>query len=126
MNILKTPYKKLNCFIKILASVINLIKFNEGEDKEVGADDITPILSFVAIKAHPFKIFTDIEFIRLFSENNGDNINSLVNIENIYKSILLSFSEKNLNISKEEYDKNCLAAMKENENKEEFIYNFDN
>ena len=126
INILKTPYKKLNCFIKILASVINLIKFNEGEDKEVGADDITPILSFVAIKAHPFKIFTDIEFIRLFSENNGDNINSLVNIENIYKSILLSFSEKNLNISKEEYDKNCLAAMKENENKEEFIYNFDN
>ena len=125
INILKTPYKKLNCFNNILASVINLIRFNEGEDKEVGADDITPILSFAAIKAHPVKIFTDIEFIKLFSDNNGENINSLINIENIYNS-LLTYSEKNLNVTKEEYDNNCLVAMKENENKEEFIYNFNN
>ena len=123
INVLKTPYKKLNCFNKIFESVINLIRFNEGEDKEVGADDLTPILSFVAIKAHPFKIFTDIEFIKLFSDSTG--INSITNIENIYAS-LINFSEQNLNITKEEYDKNCLAAMKENENKEEFIYNFNN
>ena len=113
----------MNCLNNILALIINLIKFNEGEDKEeLGADDITPILSFAAIKAQPYKIFTDIEFIRLFSDNNGENINSLINIENIYNSII-DYSEKNLNVTKEEYDKNCQAAMKENEKKEEFIYN---
>ena len=31
-------------------SLNNLIKFNEGIDKEVGAEDITPVLNYISIK----------------------------------------------------------------------------
>ena len=115
----KTPYKKLDCLNNIFNSVINLIKFNEGIDKEVGADDITPVLNYVSIKAHPFRIFTDIDFIRLFSESNGDNENSLVNIESIFQ-LIFSFSYKNFNITPEEYEKKCVEAIKENEKNYDF------
>ena len=124
INKAKTPYKKLNCLNNIFRSVINLIKFNEGVDKEIGADDITPVLNYIAIKAHPFRIFTDFDFIRLFSESNGDNENSLVSIENIFL-LILDFSAKNLNVSPEEYNRKCIEATRQKQ-KDDFTYNPDN
>ena len=119
INKAKSPYKKLDCLNNIFNSVINLIKFNEGIDKEIGADDITPVLNYISIKAHPFRIFTDFDFIRLFSESNGDNENSLVNIESIFQ-LIFSFSYKNFNITTEEYEKKCVEAIKENEKNDDF------
>ena len=59
----------MNSILKeINDSLINFIKLNEGEDKYVGAEDITPIFIYIFIKAHPFRIDRDIEFIRLFSD----------------------------------------------------------
>ena len=113
----KTPYKKLDCLHKILSSVVNLIKFNEGEDKEVGAEDITPVLNFVSIKAHPFRIFSDLEFIKIFLKNNGEYENSLVNFESIY-NLILNYNETTFNLTREEYEKRCISVLKENYNKE--------
>ena len=114
INEVKTPYKKLNCCKNILTSVVNLIRFNEGIDKEVGSDDITPVLNYVSIKAHPFRLFTDMEFIKLFSKNNGEYENSLVNIESIYY-LILDYTNENFNLTQEEYNKKCIDAIKYNE-----------
>ena len=88
INIAKTPNQKLNCIKKIMTDIINLIKFNEGVDKEVGEDDIAPVLSYVFVNAQPFKIYTDIEFIKIFLLDECKNDKNLENIESMYKLVL--------------------------------------
>ena len=122
INIVKTPYKKLKCLKNIISLVINLIKFNEGMDKEVGSDDITPVLNYVLIKSHPFRIYTDIEYIKIFSERNGEFENSLVNIISIY-NLIINSKAKNYNLTEEEYQKKCLEVVKDQLFDEELIYN---
>jgi len=90
INISKTPHQKLDCIRKINLYIINLIKFNEGMDAEVGADDISPVLNYVFIKAHPYKLYTDVEFIKIFSEFNDQSGNIIANIEGMYKIIINS------------------------------------
>ena len=115
INIMKTPEKKLNCIKKIMASVECLIKFNEGEDKEIGAEDVTPVLNYIFIKARPLNIYTDIEFIKTFSENNGKFENSLCNIESMC-DVILDCNAKNFNLSQEEY----IEKVKESRNTDEY------
>ena len=118
----KTPYQKLKCINNILVYVVNLIKFNEGENMEVGADNISPVLNYVFIKSHPFRIFTDIEFIKLFSYQNGDLENGLVNIESIC-NFVLNHSAKDYNLSQEEYDRKCNEAIHSHKKSQKFIDN---
>ena len=115
INIVKNPFKKLNSIRKIMEYVNSLIKFNEGEDKEIGADDITPVLNYVFIKAKPLRIFSDIEFTKLFCENGGQFENSLVNFESICL-VIINSSNKNFNLSSEEYKQKCEEARINNIN----------
>ena len=105
----KTPYQKLKSMKKIFNYIAKLIIFNEGEDKEVGADDITPVLNYVLIKAHPFRISTDIEFTKTFLEKFGENENELVNLYNMSNAILKTTAET-FNLSEEEYNKRCIES----------------
>ena len=82
--------------------VKSLIKFNEGLDKEIGEDDITPVLNYAFIKANPLRIFTDLEFIKIFLNKEDDF--SIVNIEKTYYYLLES-KPKDFNITEEEYRK---------------------
>ena len=125
INIVKTPYKKLNCCHNILKSVINIIQFNEGMDKEVGSDDITPVLNYISIKANPFKIHTDIEFIKLFTDNNSVNDTILMNLGTMFNFILEKLNAKSLELTQEEYDRK-INATKYIDKCEDFIYNFNN
>ena len=78
-----------------MSNIINLIKFNEGVDKEVGEDDITPVLNYVFINAHPFKIYTDIEFIKIFLLEECKNDKNLENFESMYKLIIKDSNSDN-------------------------------
>ena len=98
INIVKSPYTKLNCIKKILNLIESLIKFNEGEDKEVGPDDIEPVLEYIFIKAHPYKIFTNLEFIKIFSENLGKHESCIAIFESICK-LILDFKIENINLN---------------------------
>ena len=109
IRVMKAPDKKLKCIKKIMVYIDDLIKFNEGVDKEIGAEDITPVLNYVFIKARPLNIYTDIEFIKLFSEDNGNHNNCLMNIEFMCEVILES-SAKNFKISQEEYNEKVKEA----------------
>ena len=122
LYLLKTPYQKSKCIERIIISVVNLIKFNEGIDKEIGAEDIIRVLHYVFIQSHPYRIFTDIEFIKLFSYEEGLHDNNLANIESIC-NLVLNNSAKDFDLSQEEYDKKCQDAAKYYKNHEELMNN---
>ena len=109
INNLKSPYQKLNCIEKINEYIVNLIKFNEGLDKEIGAEDITPVLNYIFIKSHPFKIYTDIQFIKLFLPENGQNDFSISSIESMY-TLILETNEKHFGMTPEEFKRKCIDA----------------
>ena len=110
INISKTPYMKLKCMKKILEYTINLIKFNEGEDKKPSQGEITPVLNYVFIKAHPFKINSDIEFVKLFLNNDGNNENNLTNIESIC-ALVLNINNLTFHLTEEEFSKKCKEVI---------------
>ena len=88
IDIVRTPYTKLECINKVFEYIENLVKFNEGEDKEIGAEETDPVLIYILIKSHPLRIYTDIEFIRIFSYNKVINEQQLTKVEEIYNSII--------------------------------------
>ena len=109
INILKSPYMKLKCMRKILEYTKNIIVFNEGEDKKPSQEDITPVLNYVFIKAHPYLIYTDVEFVKSFLEHNGKNDCNLTNIESIC-SLVLNINNETFHLTKEEFIKKCTDA----------------
>ena len=109
INISKSPYQKLNNIKKIEEYIISLIQFNEGIDKEIGADDIFPVLNYIFIQAHPLNIFTDLEFIKIFLDDDKSLEYNLLQMESIY-NIILNYSYKDFDLTKEEYDKRCIKA----------------
>ena len=110
----RTPQKKFNYIKNILELVNNLIIFNEGDKKDISLDDATPVLFYIFIKAHHFKIYTDLEFIKLFLDTKAGVI--AFNIKQMESAIdmLMSFNEKNFGLSKEEYKKRCNSILMEN------------
>ena len=62
----KSPRKKFFNISQIFDSVYNVFKLN-GNIKEIGADDVGPILQYALIKSHPLHIYTNYQFINLFS-----------------------------------------------------------
>ena len=106
IHITKSPFKKLKCLSTIINDIINLIKFNEGLEKEVGAEEITPVLNYVSIKAHPFMIYTDLQFIKIFSKKNKN----ILIFESIY-DLILNYTAESFHLSDEEYRKKCQNAI---------------
>jgi len=106
INIIKSPFQKLRSFRKIMKYIDNLIQFNEGIDKEIGAEDIIPVLNYVFIKAVPQGISTDIEFVKEFLDNNGKFENSLVSLESMC-DVILNCNATNFNLTDEEFKKRC-------------------
>ena len=113
INISKTPLKKLNSIKKIMDYIDNLIKFNEGIDKEIGAEDVTPVLNYIFIKAQPPRIYTDIEFIKLFLGDSGEYENALMNFKSMCK-VIIDCNADTFNLSKEEYEEKCIISINGN------------
>ena len=110
INIVKTPNKKYKCIINIFEYIKSLIKFNEGLDKEIiGADDIIPVLNYIFIKAHPFRIFTDLEFIKIFFKSEYANNYEINQIQYMFE-LLISYTANSFNLTPEEYRKRCIEA----------------
>ena len=111
INLSKSPYRKYNYLLNIMEYIKSLIRFNEGLDKEVGADDIIPVLNYVFIKAHPYRIFSDLEFTKTLLNKNNDIF--LTNIESAYNYILESKPE-NYNVTEEEYKRKYTLVANNN------------
>ena len=121
LNQANSPYIKLNYMKKIFEYIAIIVKFNEGgegENKEIGAEEVTPYLNYVLIRACPVRIFSDINFIKLFSKEEIKYDYDFQNVEIMCKNILDS-TYKDFHISEEEYIKKCNEAINNNKKKEE-------
>ena len=116
VNSARTPQKKFSYIQKILELINNLIMFNEGDKKDISLDDVTPVLFYIFIKAHPFKIYTDLNFIKLFLDSKkGVYSFNIKQIESA-ASMVMACDEKNFGLTKEEFNKRC-NFMASNKNK---------
>jgi hypothetical protein len=110
INNVKTPLKKLKCFREIFNLIHSLIRFNDESKTMIGSDDVTPVLNYAFIKAHPFRIYTDLEFVKLFLPAKegigGYDVNQL---ESAY-TLLLSYKAENFKLKSEEYEQKCKNA----------------
>ena len=110
INNVKTPLKKLKCFREIFNLIHSLIRFNDENKTMIGSDDVTPVLNYVFIKAHPFRIYTDLEFVKLFLGTKegigGYDVNQL---ESAY-TLLLSYNADHFKLKSEEYEQKCKNA----------------
>ena len=107
----RTPQKKLKKKKKILELINNLIIFNEGDKKDISLDDITPVLFYIFIKAHPSKICSDLEFIKLFIDSEkGEYSFNIGQIESAI-NMLMNCDEKNFGLTKEEFSKRCKSVI---------------
>ena len=110
INNVKTPLKKLKCFREIFNLIHSLIRFNDESKTMIGSDDVTPVLNYAFIKAHPFRIYTDLEFVKLFLPTKegigGYDVNQL---ESAY-TLLLSYNAEHFKLKSEEYEQKCKNA----------------
>ena len=60
----KSTRKKLINFDKIINNISFFYKFNDK--KEIGVDDILPVLTFAIIKVHPFYFDTNIKYMKMY------------------------------------------------------------
>ena len=125
LNKATSPYTKLKCVKKIFEYISIIVKFNdggEGGNREVGAEDITPYLNYVLIRACPVRIFSDIKFIKYFLKNEGKFEYDFLNVEMMCRTILDS-TYKNFHISESEYIKKCNEAIINNKNNDDKRFN---
>ena len=67
----KSAFEKLDYVSSAFRTINNTLKFSLGQDKEIGADDISPIFHYIVIKATPKHYFSNIFFIKtLISDSN--------------------------------------------------------
>ena len=113
LNFSKNPFDKFTHIKTIFQLIGNIVKYNyegEGEKKEIGAEDITPYLNYILIRACPVKIFSDIKFIKLFLQDEGNMEYDLINVESMCKKILES-TYKDYYLSESEYIEKCNSVL---------------
>ena len=107
----KSPRRKLENMNNIFISIENVVKFN-GDNKDIGTDDLLPILNYAFIKAHPLNIYTNIKFMYLFlrEKKNKEEDNQLTHLLSICEFIEHISSENLNDVSEETFNKNCEIA----------------
>ena len=113
MDEAKSVFEKLDCVKRVICSINNTLKFSTGNQKNAGQDEITPILQYIIIKAHPKRMISNINYIKCFLDKNesGENSFLLTQIESAV-TFILNIDYKQLKIEKEIFDKNVLEAGK--------------
>ena len=118
IDVEKSPRKKIMNMNYIFEAINTLLEFNEDKIN-IGVDNQMPLLNYVFIKAKPKNIFTNCEFMELYS---GDKIrkkegNYLIQLKSIRDFTLGLTHNKLFNITIEEFNQNCKLAV-ENKDKE--------
>ena len=108
INIEKSPRKKILNMNKIFDSINSLLTFNENP-KLIGVDNQMPLLNYMYIKAKPKGMFTNLEFMELYMGEKIKKIegNNLAQLKSVRDFTYKLESKDLINISKDEFDKNC-------------------
>ena len=108
VDIERVPLKKYNAINKLVNYVLNIICFNEGNENSTGKEEVTPFLFYAIIKAKPIQMFSNLEYMKLYEENNkSPYYHTIYGI--VYQ--LMTGQYKFYNISKEEIKQKCAMAL---------------
>ena len=93
----KSIRKKLINLDQIMNNISFFFKFNDKNIKDIGVDDIIPLLTFAMIKAQPSNISSNINYMKMYSKLGnffvGDNKFAI--FESAMK-IIVDFKDENL------------------------------
>ena len=113
MEVEKSPRRKLINMSKIFKSILNLLEFNNGEEKkDIGVDDQMPILNYSFIKAKPERMYSNCKYMDLYigdksCKEEGSQLSQLLGICMFVKDL----NYKSLfDISELEFNINCNKA----------------
>ena len=97
---------------QIFKTIEKILQFNEEDKKSGAADDILLILQYLFVRIQPKKIFTDIEYAKLFiNDNNGLNQYQLVHLTAVCQ-IYQDFSYVHLNgVTEQEFNEKCQQSI---------------
>ena len=97
---------KLELIINAHNSINNTIKFSLGKEDDSGQDEMTPILQYIILKAHPKRMHSNINFIKSFfgDSNLTDSKGFLLSQIESALSYINNLDYKHLKITKEEFD----------------------
>ena len=98
---------------KIFKSIMNLLEFNNGEEKrDIGVDDQMPILNYSFIKAKPERMYSNCKYMDLYigdksCKEEGSQLSQLLGICMFVKDL----NYKSLfDVSELEFNINCNKA----------------
>ena len=73
IDVVKSVHDKLECISNAISTMSNTIKFNSGKTDLVGQDEIIPIFNYIVIKAQPKRMFSNINYIKCFLDEDEIN-----------------------------------------------------
>ena len=96
----------------IFRTIEKVLQFNEEENKSGSAEDIITILWYLFVRIHPKKVFTHIEYIKIFTnENNGLNQYQLTHLSTVCE-FFKNFSYQLLNgVTEREFNEKCQKSI---------------
>ena len=108
----KSPRKKLIIIEDIFKTVSNIISFNGQDEKGGGADDLMAILLYLLVRVQPKKIYSDIEYIKLFMiDKTGAKQYQMVHLSNICEIMKNISHEQLYGVTEEEFNQKCNLAL---------------
>ena len=107
----KSIRDKLYCISCAHNIINNLIKFSSGKNEEAGQDELTPIFQYIIIKAQPPRIYSNINYIKCFLEDEDltGELGFLLSQMESATCFIMNMTYKSLKITEEEFN----AKMKE-------------
>ena len=108
----KSPRKKFLIIKDIFQTISKIITFNGGGEDDIGADDNLAILLYIFIKVRPKKIYSDVEYLKLFVIDSSDTEdNQITHLVSVCEALKKIDHTHLFDISEDEYNKNCSLVM---------------
>ena len=106
MDEARSVFDKLNLIINAHNSINNTIKFSSGKDDDSGQDEMTPIFQYIILKAHPKRMYSNINYLKCFlGDNLTDSRGFLLSQIESATSYIHNIDFEQLKMSKDEYEK---------------------
>ena len=103
----KSIRDKLYCVSCAHNIINNIIKFSSGKNEEAGQDELTPIFQYIIIKAQPPRIFSNINYIKCFLEDEDltGQLGFLLSQLESAALFIMNITYKLLKITEDEFNK---------------------
>ena len=111
----KSPRKKFLAINRIYDTINKIFKFKGESSSQIGADILTSILLYIFVRVQPKRIITDINYVKLFVDDNNNNgiINYQITHLNTICAIMKEIKPNYLiGVTEQEFNQKCEIALR--------------